>query len=309
MEANATNEYSDLFWALRGGGNNFGIVTRVSLKTLPIPEVSIGSLSYGIGLRESFLSDLYNFSVDGVLDERAFVLPTISYVPAASANITYSAMLFYNSYDTNITTPPALSRFLPPIAAPSSNTFSARSLANWSAEYDASFDQIHGQNFRFYGFSILADLEAMYTAHDTFFQFAQERGGAIEGFISTLAMNPISASFIESNRGANSSGDPMGIDASSAPYFYCEQTLSWSSDSDTEAINQLVLDLNEEMQLQLGEALVPFIPLNNAGGEQEVFQAYDPTNLDRMVSIRNKYDPIKIYKNQLVGGFKVPDME
>lgn len=32
--------YSDLFWALKGGANNYGIVTRFELRTFDVPEVS-----------------------------------------------------------------------------------------------------------------------------------------------------------------------------------------------------------------------------------------------------------------------------
>lgn len=39
VTANKTS-HSDLFWALKGGANNFGIVTRFELKTFAIPEVS-----------------------------------------------------------------------------------------------------------------------------------------------------------------------------------------------------------------------------------------------------------------------------
>lgn len=40
--AKADNEYSDLFWALRGGGNSFALVTNFELKTLPVPKVTVG---------------------------------------------------------------------------------------------------------------------------------------------------------------------------------------------------------------------------------------------------------------------------
>jgi hypothetical protein len=31
-------KYTDLYWALRGGGNNFGIVTSFNLQTKPLPN-------------------------------------------------------------------------------------------------------------------------------------------------------------------------------------------------------------------------------------------------------------------------------
>jgi FAD/FMN-containing dehydrogenase len=39
---------SDLFWALKGGGNNFGIVTKLTLAAYKTPKVST-SLQYRVG--------------------------------------------------------------------------------------------------------------------------------------------------------------------------------------------------------------------------------------------------------------------
>lgn len=36
----SANSHPDLFWALKGGANNFGIVTKFTLKTFAIPKIS-----------------------------------------------------------------------------------------------------------------------------------------------------------------------------------------------------------------------------------------------------------------------------
>ncbi|KAI0903428.1 hypothetical protein F4823DRAFT_568692 [Ustulina deusta] len=146
----------------------------------------------------------------------------------------------------------------------------------------------------------------MLLVHGTFFRYAQERGPNITAFISTLAMNAVSKSYIAANRGEDPSGDPMGINASLAPYFCCEETLSWSLESDTAVIEQLSQAIDSELQRKLGNIIVPFLYRNNAGGDQEVFQGYNHTNLARLISIRKKYDPEGMYATQLVGGFKLP---
>lgn len=38
VDVNYDSEYSDLYWALRGGGNNFGLVTRFDLYTCKFPR-------------------------------------------------------------------------------------------------------------------------------------------------------------------------------------------------------------------------------------------------------------------------------
>lgn len=58
MDANS-DSISDLFWALKGGGPNFGIVTRFDLYTVPVKEVwsqlSIYSLNQAYVLLDAFV--------------------------------------------------------------------------------------------------------------------------------------------------------------------------------------------------------------------------------------------------------------
>jgi FAD/FMN-containing dehydrogenase len=42
--ATSSNEYSDLFWGLRGGSGNFGVVTRFDFKVYTLPSNCICGL-------------------------------------------------------------------------------------------------------------------------------------------------------------------------------------------------------------------------------------------------------------------------
>jgi hypothetical protein len=64
-------------------------------------------------------------------------------------------------------------------------------------------------------------------------------------------------------------------------------------------------DINEELRAKLGETIVPFLYLNNAGGGQDVFKGYNLANVARLRSIRDKYDESGFLTNQLIGGFKL----
>lgn len=51
----------------------------------------------------------------------------------------------------------------------------------------------------------------------------------------------------------------------------------------------------------------PFIYINDAQGYQNVFGSYGKKELERLKKIRNKYDPQRLWKKGLVGGFKIPE--
>lgn len=48
----------DLFWALQGGGGNFGVVTELRVRLHPIPEVTTGMIAFGWAQARSVLSSL-----------------------------------------------------------------------------------------------------------------------------------------------------------------------------------------------------------------------------------------------------------
>jgi FAD/FMN-containing dehydrogenase len=77
----------DLFWALRGGGGNFGVVTAIELRLLPIVDVYAGQMVWDITHYENVLR-LWNTWAEGAPDEvstslRAMRFPPFPHVPEA----------------------------------------------------------------------------------------------------------------------------------------------------------------------------------------------------------------------------------
>ncbi len=62
------DEHEDLFWALRGGGGNFGVVTSFVFRLHPIAEVLGGLIAHPIAAARDVL-DLYRKSTAGASDE------------------------------------------------------------------------------------------------------------------------------------------------------------------------------------------------------------------------------------------------
>jgi FAD/FMN-containing dehydrogenase len=56
VRANASS-HPDLFWGLRGGGGNFGLVTALEFDLYPVSDVYGGAVFYGIELTETVLSE------------------------------------------------------------------------------------------------------------------------------------------------------------------------------------------------------------------------------------------------------------
>ncbi len=72
--------YSDLYWALRGGGPNFGIVTKFNLGTIPrLPNMWGGSRIYLEPAFDALLKAYYNLGLAVAKDGKAHQILTFGY--------------------------------------------------------------------------------------------------------------------------------------------------------------------------------------------------------------------------------------
>ena len=103
------NFNSDLWWALKGGSNNFGIITRYDMETLPITEIYGGTTVYDKDSFQAFLDAIRDYVSPGGGSEdiKAAILPDINIVPA-TGEVTASLISFYNGQETD---PKALEGF------------------------------------------------------------------------------------------------------------------------------------------------------------------------------------------------------
>ncbi|KAG1762038.1 FAD-binding domain-containing protein [Suillus occidentalis] len=83
----------DLFFALRGGFNNFGIVTRVTVKTYPQSQVWGGRISYALDQWEGASSAIANFWANAT-DPKAAIYNTYNYISEVAE---ISTILFYDA--------------------------------------------------------------------------------------------------------------------------------------------------------------------------------------------------------------------
>lgn len=79
------NDNADLFWALRGGGGNFGVVTRFELQLHEVPEVYGGPVFYPVSECEKVMRFYRDFMADAPRETSAFfaflIAPSAPFVP------------------------------------------------------------------------------------------------------------------------------------------------------------------------------------------------------------------------------------
>lgn len=303
----ATNQYSDLFWSLQGGGNSFCLVTTFTLRTFDHTGIGLANPSYGLGTetRDRWLNSILSYVLDGSSDPKAAIIPVARF-GSGFTEPRYDATLMYNS--PNASLPAILSDFQGGLLLASNLTaLVPTTMAAFGQAVLPAFKkggESYGLHQRFHVVSHAATREAMDIVHDTFFSpvKAQNLGNLTDFFVG-LAWNSITTKFIEaSNSGI---GCPQGV--KEEPVFWVEEAFTWGDAEDDVKIEAFVLSVNKEIKekLEAIEATRPYIYMNDADKEQDVFGGYPVQNVKRLKAIRGKYDPGRVYTDLMPGGFKI----
>ena len=74
----SADEHADLFWALKGGGGNFGVVTSITYRMYPITHVISGMLLHPLAHAREVLKFYRDFVMAGLPDELTIYAAALS---------------------------------------------------------------------------------------------------------------------------------------------------------------------------------------------------------------------------------------
>ena len=286
--------HPDLYFALRGGGNNFGIVTRFDLDTFPQGPMWGGMSVYPITANTSIFEALSNFATASPADPDAALIVAAAYVQG-----TYIISTDYE-YAKPIANPPIFSEF----TAISSLTSTVRitTLTNLTLELKAANPSGFRQTYTTATFKNSPDLQSKIL--DLFTHEVEPIKDA-PGLLPAVIFQPITASQIShfSKRGGNA----LGISDGDAPLILLNLAFMWSETGDDErvlAVTQRIRDgavrIADGMRLGYG-----YVYQNYASLDQDVFGGYGKGNKERLIDISKKYDPEQVFQKLQPGYFKL----
>jgi hypothetical protein len=94
---------ADLWWALKGGGSNFGIVTRFDVQTIPSGQIFAGTISYDSSNIGSLFKSLQAFAEPGGGQDnpKIGIMPNLFLDPSSGnpGNQSAGVTAFYNGPD------------------------------------------------------------------------------------------------------------------------------------------------------------------------------------------------------------------
>lgn len=342
VAATADNLYSDLFWALQGGGNSLALVTKFHLRTFDLPTMRMRVAVYG-GATEEKKNHLikamvdYSAGLNGVpSDPKAF---TYIFASMRSGGLSVPLLGAWLQYNGDLSKPQVFSRFqkgpllqgersqaeasnfsitmttsakdstLPPQPEDESLLRETSLAKICEEELEHYGPQAPGfmRHYRFNTLSIRPTEAAVRIVYDTWFEAFRKDGLSDLTDVSTsLVFLPKTSNYGKMSQQAHGGlGVPMGI--GEEPLIVMGPAISWpnAADSDTiqDWLNRVVADI--QTKLRRIDGLHPYRSISNAGSLKNVFEGYGAHNVSRLKSIRDKYDPDMVFTNLLRGGLKV----
>ncbi|KAJ5204914.1 uncharacterized protein N7498_005793 [Penicillium cinerascens] len=289
------DSHGDLFWALKGGANNFGIVTKFTLKTYDMPMVSTTIQVYNESGIPDFITAVCNAAK---LDEEdpiaAGMIATVEY--NATTEVVSASVL--GVQEGAVSPPSQFSNFT---AIPATTRINKiQSMKSWVAVLDSP-----KQMFRvmFSHKSMKPDPEVLYSIYNAW-KDAVDEIADVEGLYPTFVTNvhaPSSAR-VALNNGI---GNVWGLEAE--PLILWQFSTGWALAQDDLRVEAWSRQLTERLhKINVEKGLASdFVYMGDAGGWQNPFAGFPAENVARMREIRSSYDPKGIFSRLNWGGFKL----
>ncbi|KAK0229785.1 hypothetical protein EDD85DRAFT_911737 [Armillaria nabsnona] len=275
----------DLFFSLKGGFNNYGIVTRFTLKAYPQGSVWGGGASYNASYISAFNAATVKFCSE-VTDPKAAMAMTYVY---ASGQVLLSALMFYNG-----STPPdgIFDDFLAiPALVQDVTTRSFFDLINSTS---VSINAVAGHRIVYNHIPTLEYSESFIEGIVDEINFWGPTLSTHGGLSVTYAVEPFLPSLL-THAPAGSSAYPGSRDH---VVFPTAVSFEWVSESEDDVFHDAARQTAKKLGVE-GESIYP----NYAIYDTPVVDMYGEEGVKRMEATRERVDPYGVML--LTGGFKV----
>lgn len=292
------DEHEDLFRVLKGGSNNFGIVTRFTLKTKPVGPVWGGVALRPVDCLAAAAKALESFTASTQDDPDSTTIFVAGHQPRFGGDVIMT--LCFNA--AGVEKPKAFDGFfsLPELFS-DYKTGKVTDLTPYSV-LPTSYYNI------WYTLSFKNDASIIQKASDLHQILAEElKEKVIDGdFTSHCAFQPIP--LLYSRHSVAAGGNIMGLAAYPHDGIMLQMSASVKTAELAEWVRPKVRAITQDLAIfasTLENGIMPWQNLNYAAADQEPLQSYGPENVAKMREAAGKYDPRGVFQRLCPGGFKI----
>ncbi|KAF2679175.1 FAD binding domain-containing protein [Lentithecium fluviatile CBS 122367] len=285
-----------LFKALKGGGNNFGIATKINMRTFPQSKMWGGITYYDISFYAKQLKAFYDFAADSDYDGKGYIYQSFGLSPSATVVLNNIA------YTEPIPELPAKAMALNRAAPSLFSTLRISSLSDFVNEQAAASPPGLRQITYTTTFKLSLDmLESSFSIWNA----SLPKISAVPGITYSWSNEPLPSSVLKAStsKGSNVMGvadskEPLVLGLLSASYLQAsDDTLMW------ETMKQVVADIEEKAKAT--GAFHPWKYAGYAAKGQEVMHNYGAKNYEFLKATSLLYDKGQLFQKAAPGGFKL----
>ncbi|KAF2753071.1 FAD-binding domain-containing protein [Pseudovirgaria hyperparasitica] len=284
--------YPDLFWALKGGSNNFGIVTRFDVQTFTAGPAWAGAAIWKRESLPAFFQAAVSYMAPGGGVEDADA--AISMIIAATPSDEVVESIFLGFRSGRDVSPKSFENFTA-INAPSLvHDFGPRD--SWTFLANAlNTPEFASRNLRqlFYSVSFKADARTFALVNETVITASLTGLKDVTNCAITLTYQPVSKAWLEASRAAG--GNPIDLDPGKGTFIAGLISTSWTNPADDAKVLEFSRKAGKSILAQTKKLGLdyPYIYLNDASPGQDPYPTYgkDGSSLKRLKDIQRKYDP------------------
>ncbi|MCJ1384458.1 hypothetical protein MMC17_007574 [Xylographa soralifera] len=296
VNANASSR-SDLFFALKGGSNNFGVVTRFDFKIFTQGNIWAGSIGYEISTKEQQLEAFSRFTDANNDDTNAALIHGYAWIEG------HSDWLISNVYAyTKLEPYPEIFETFMSIKPQIWNGMRITTMKNMAIEMDGSNPSGDRQVYVTVTVSNnVALLSRVFDIANVLLEPLKNK----PGLRYAMAYQAIPTCVM--SHSLVSGGNALGLDPADGNLVLIFLDISWKKSTDDKIMNKQAgsfLKQVETFAASLG-MLHKWKYLNYAAQWQDPIVGYGHENREKLRAVSRKYDPGQVFQKQVPGGYKL----
>ncbi|EUC29532.1 hypothetical protein COCCADRAFT_40083 [Bipolaris zeicola 26-R-13] len=293
-------EFSDLYWALRGGGgSNFGVVTNFKLHAFPQGNMWGGQRIFTENNFKAVLDAIFNFATVGSSkDTDAAEIVSFGSIP----NVGKIAIV-----QTHYAQPVANASVFADINAltPISDNTGIASHGEMTIKLNGgSLNDTLGSLQTNWDATFKVDRDLFTFLVDTFFS---EITGiqSIQGILPTISIQPITEGQLKGMQ--KNGGNALGLSPAKGPIFLMNLSASFKDPTGQAAILKCYSGIINKVKAEAQRRGVDndYIYMNYASQFTDPIASYGADNVAKLIAVSKKYDPAQVFQNLSPGYFKL----